>query len=895
VLDWPGILDSDAAAVGGKAWQLARLWQFGLPVPEGLVISATALAQAGIRGEGGDSGGNHGGMMAEDVSPELLDALRHQLAFRGWLDRPLAVRSSAVSEDSAKASFAGIYRSCLNVRGFDQVRSALREVRASLHSPAAVAYRRKLNMGQDDAIPAMAVIVMPLLPAVASGIAFTCDPASGRDDRIIIHAQWGLGESLVSGQAAGDEYVFGENALDDHWALLAQSKGGKLVKAMARPEGGTETVSTPAVEAGSFVLSSSETLELAELVRDAAVALDFSRPFYDVEWVWDGDRFWLTQARPVTALPRYTYPALRNQPAYWTRGNTCEVVPEPLSAIDWSNSRKLVNGLLTQGYLLAGYGGLPGAQRAGLFRGYLYLELSLLQWECFDALGVPPQAVNALVGGQQPEIVLPAQTSADRFGRLRRLARYALRSPARRRKGMQAVERAMMEAAQWRRQPLPEDAAGLKAELLRRFHAGRGAVDLFFLQGSGGAGLSMLVEQLDKSFPGEGHALATALLAGGEPSVTAQQGYDLMALAGLWRKAYGGQSGMTVSEAPETRLQDSEAGAFRRAYHEFLERYGHRGVYESYFRNPRWREAPEYLDSLLAQLADSNEAALRSRQQAALAEAMNRIRRGVPFWKRLFILHLAKVASQECNQREAARSALVAYMEPERQALLAVGRYLARQGALAGEADVFKLMLSEVLRALGGDIPAKGIKARVEGRKRLFEQWSQEVAPDLLVEPPAGQPMEGQPMEGQPQPFDAGAGAYAMRAGHAGNAESAAEGNAVRRYQGIPTGTGRARGRACVLRHPSEGHRLQSGDILVAHSTDPGWTPLFLKAAGLVVETGGYLSHGAIVAREFAIPAVVNLPGILSSLKDGDMVEVDGRSGEVTLFGERELLPEGLV
>jgi pyruvate,water dikinase len=877
VLDWPGVLETDAKTVGGKAWQLARLWQLGLPTPEGLVITAAALAQGGVRSEAGDRDDGQDGAMAEDVSPELLDALRHELASRGWLERPLAVRSSAVGEDSTKASFAGIYRSCLNVRGLDQVRSALREVRASLHSPAAEAYRRKLNPDQADAAPAMAVIVMPLLPAVASGIAFTCDPASGREDRMIIHAQWGLGESLVSGQAAGDEYVLGENALDDHWVLLEQSKGGKLVKAVALPQGGTEMMATPAAEAGSFVLSSSQALELAELVRDAAVALDFCQPFYDVEWVWDGDRFWLTQARPITAVPRYTYAALRNQPAYWTRGNTCEVVPEPLSAIDWSNSRKLVNGLLTQGYMLAGYRGLPGAQRAGLFRGRLYLELSLLQWECFDALAVPPQAVNALVGGQQPEIALPVQTAADRFARLRRLARYALRSPARRRKGMQAVERAMMEAAQWRRQPLPEDTSGLQTELLRRFHAGRGAVDLFFLQGSGGAGLSMLVEQLDKSFPGEGHALATALLAGGEPSVTAQQGYDLVALARLWKKASGGQSGMTAaSQALEARSQDAEADAFRRAYDGFLERYGHRGVYETYFRNPRWREAPEYLDSLLAQLADSNEAALRSRQQAALAEAMNRIRRGVPFWKRLFILHLAKVAREECNQREAARSALVAYMEPERQALLAAGRYLTRQGALTRETDVFQLMLSEVLRALGGNIPASGIRARVEGRKQLFEQWSQETVPDLLVEPPVGQPMER-----QPQPFDAEADAYSGNAGNAG------EGNAMRRYQGIPTGTGRARGRACVLRHPSEGHKLQTGDILVAHSTDPGWTPLFLKAEGLVVETGGYLSHGAIVAREFAIPAVVNLPGILDRLKDGDMVEVNGRNGEVTLFGER--------
>ncbi|WP_284189833.1 PEP-utilizing enzyme, partial [Zoogloea oryzae] len=104
-------------------------------------------------------------------------------------------------------------------------------------------------------------------------------------------------------------------------------------------------------------------------------------------------------------------------------------------------------------------------------------------------------------------------------------------------------------------------------------------------------------------------------------------------------------------------------------------------------------------------------------------------------------------------------------------------------------------------------------------------------------------------------------------------------------WRGVATGTGVARGRARLLRHPDEGGRLLPGEILVAPSTDPGWTPLFLKAGGLVVETGGYLSHGAIVAREFALPAVVNLPGILTVLRDGDEVEVDGLSGTVRRVG----------
>ncbi|MCC2682441.1 MAG: phosphoenolpyruvate synthase [Nitrosospira multiformis] len=843
ILDWEDVLAADAATVGGKAWHLARLKQLGLPVPEGLVIPA------GWQPLHDDEA------IPPAIPPELSAALQKALATRDWLNQPLAVRSSAAGEDSATASFAGIYRTCLNVCGIEQVQLAVREVWASLSSPTAIAYRQRLNPGAS--MPGMAVIVMPLLPAIASGIAFTRDPITGRDDRLVIHAQWGLGESLVGGQATGDEYVFGEDLLDDHWVLLDEQIGSKATKAVARPEGGTAMVPTSAAEATGSVFSSDQALALAELVGDAALALDFTHPFYDLEWVWDGEKFWLTQARPVTARPHYTYPALQAQPTYWTRGNTCEVVPEPLSPIDWCNARKLVNELLTQGYILAGYPLLPGLQRAGLFHGRLYLQLSLLQWEVFDALGVIPKLTNALIGGRQPEITLPPTSPADGFARLRRVVRYMLRSPGQRRRSQRTVERAMAEAAQWRKQPLPEDAAELRVEILRHFHVGRSAVDLFFLQGSGGGSLAMLVEQLDKCFPDEGYALATALLAGGEPSVTARQSYELMALARLWREN-------KESVEASSDHEHSEDPKFQDAFNEFLERYGHRGLYESYFRNPRWREAPEYLLSQLEQLAEVDEAGLRARQKAAVAEALARIRAGVPFWKRAFILKLAKAATQECNQREAARSALTALMEPGRDLLLAAGRYLVERGVLVQEADIFQLMLSEILRVLDGDIPEAGIRARVSERKRLFEQWSQETVPDVLVEASRYSTQDWQ--------------------AHESGAVSATASNNSRRYQGIPTGTGLARGKARLLLHPSDGYKLQQGDILVASSTDPGWTPLFLRAAGLVVETGGYLSHGAIVAREFAIPAVVNLTGVLAELKDGDMVEVDGMNGVVRLL-----------
>lgn len=812
------------AAAGGKATQLARLRLCGLPVPDFLVIPA--------------------GWLAAGPSSAQAEELRDALVRRGWLDRPLAVRSSATGEDGATASYAGIYRSHLNVIGVTALMDAIADVRASLDGEAARAYRQRIGA---HAPVAMAVIVMPLVAAEASGIAFTCDPVSGREDRLIVHANWGLGESLVGGEAAGDEYVFAEDATDT-FRRVACRPGGKALMRAPVATGGTAAIPVPTSRAAKRVFDDARAETLAALLRDAALALDFVAPFHDLEWCWDGAQFWLLQARPVTRRPYLTYSALQSQPILWTRGNTCEIMPEPLQPMDWNFSRRGVNALLEQGWRLVGYPLKPGVQRAALFHGRLYLEASLLQWEAWDAMGITPERFNALLGGHQPAIVVDLPTPRQRLQRLTRMLRYALLAPARRRRGEQAIARVRTAARHALRATPPHDAQGWKMRLLELCRPAREEFDLFFLQGAGGGSLALLVEQLEQAFPGEGQALGAALLAGGEPSVTARQGYDLLALA-------------RVAAACAGSPQDDPA--FACAFAAFLDEYGHRGHYETYIRSPRWRENPERILEQLPALASVDEAALRARQHAGAQAAWRRIRMALPMWKRRFLKALVAAATRESNQREAARSALVANLEAVRNAWLGAAAWMCDQGWLHTPDEIFWLCPSEVLCANDGLIRPEGLQARIEARKRQFAQWQTETPPEFKVITPAA-------------PRHGGAAADAV------TARSVAPHG---RWRGIATGTGHARGTARILRHPAEGARLQVGDILVAPSTDPGWTPLFLKAAGLIVETGGYLSHGAIVAREFALPAVVNLPGILDAIADGDQVEVDGLSGEVRRVG----------
>lgn len=814
--------------VGGKGSQLGYLLRYGLPVPDFFVVPAEWSRQR-----------------LSGIPASLRESLSSELERRRWRDIPLAVRSSAVGEDAAGASFAGIYRSCLNVMGLDALCAAMAEVWASLDAPAAATYRERMGI---ECEPVMAVVVMPLLAAEASGIAFTCDPLSGRDDRMVVHAHWGLGETLVGGEAAGDEYVFAEDSTDT-WRLVEWRSGSKATMAVPALAGGTQRVAVSPERATTAVFDAARAEALAGLLRDAAVAFDFVRPFYDLEWVWDGSRFWLIQARPVTRRPHHTYEALRGQPTIWTRGNTCEVMPEPLQAMDWNFSRRGCNDLLEQGWRLMEYPLLPGVQRAGLFDGRLYLEASVLQWEAWDAIGLLPERFNALMGGHQPVIETPPISWRSRLARMARTLRYLRNAPGMGRRGDAEVERAHAIARELQAASLPEDATAITALLHRLIKPAREFAGMFFLQGSGGGSLSLLLDTLERAFPGESAAIGSALLAGGEASVTAEQGYALLTLARLAKAA----------TTPKRPLDDP---AFATAFADFMARYGHRGHYETYLRSPRWHEQPEQLLEQLPALGEVDAAAMRARQKAAAQAAWGRIRRELPFWYRFLLRAQVKAANRDSNRREAARSALIALLAAGRRLWLLIGERLVRDGTLHRPDDIFHFLPAEVFRYADGSLPQNGLRARLAARKTLFAVWQATEVREWFVLAPSG------------------AGVAAMVAANGPPTETVLG----QIFAGVATGTGVGRGRVRRLTHPSEGMALQPGEILVAPSTDPGWTPLFLKAGGLVVETGGYLSHGAIVAREFALPAVVNLPGILGVLKDGDTVEVDGIKGTVRLL-----------
>jgi pyruvate,water dikinase len=185
---------------------------------------------------------------------------------------------------------------------------------------------------------------------------------------------------------------------------------------------------------------------------------------------------------------------------------------------------------------------------------------------------------------------------------------------------------------------------------------------------------------------------------------------------------------------------------------------------------------------------------------------------------------------------------------------LETGRRLVQSGHLDKAGDALHLAGVDLICLLEGWWDGAGARELVRNRARQRETWlTDEAPPDLITEEPDGELSVTAPLHK-----------------HEGDT-----------WAGIGAAPGSARGPACVIHHPEQAQAFKSGDVLVAPSTDPGWTPLFLRASAIVMESGGYLSHGAIVAREYGIPAVVNIPGVLTDVRHGDLLFVDGDSGRV--------------
>lgn len=767
-LDWPEAYRAGAAVCGGKGYNLARLARYGFRVPSGGVLPAGAP----------------------------LSQIQPGLKRLGLLEARVAVRSSATAEDSARASFAGIHRSFLNVSGVEAVEQAAQGCIDSLETPQAIAYRRR--MGFRDEEVRCAVVICQMVDARCAGVAFSCDPATGRRDLILIDAAEGLGEAVVSGRVNPQHMIW-------------RNQDGVLLR--------------QAGSAGGAWLPAPVEEELAHLVQRVHWALGEGADPQDIEWAYDGERLWLLQARPVTSLPRAGWPETAAMPRYWSTANIKDTLPDAVCELTWSILSDIVGSAAYAAPKAVGYEMPPGLEVMRRFQGRAFFDLTAMQWAFYDAFGILPALTVKQLGGQQPEIPVPPNPLQGPQGRRRgmaglRLLRQVWNYPARSRAPIESL-------IDFQRSLSPMDWAGfsradLRSTMTRIIQAQNSFLPVAGLANCCSGPWQLALEALVKDAD-----LIARLQAGAGGVASAEQGY---------------------------RLYDIAQG--KSTLEEFLRDFGHRAVHECHVLNPRWAEDPSWILEQVQSIRDNpparnpreNAAAVRRRAEEELKRRFG--------WRTPLLLWLVRKLRAAMATREGAKSALVGLLLPMRRVVLEIGRRLVAAGHLDAPEQALHFALVDVVCWLNGYWDGSGARELAGDRIRRRESWLAGTAPDLITEEPDGR--FAAPVHPAPLWSEAGV------------------------WSGIAVSPGRASGAARIVHSPTGAAHLRQGDILVAPSTDPGWTPLFLRASAIVMETGGFLSHGAIVAREYGILAVANIPGILKALQDGETVTVDGSAGRVT-------------
>lgn len=863
---------------GGKGWNLSRLSRYGFRIPLGWVLTTTAYRhfidfnrleepfesasrQINI-GNLKESAGILSDLRVQITNaampPALMEAIRERLAAEGLTNKAVAVRSSASAEDSREASFAGIHDTFLNVKGLDNIMEAIKGCYASLWTPRAVAYRRKLTI--DDLELQPAVIIMEMVAAQSSGVAFSCDPQSGRRDLMIINANYGLGESVVSGAIEPDTYCLTSSIYTIMPEIKHKNIGSKLSLTRTCEDGGVYLAPCGDRKAEQ-ALDEKDIKRLGNLITRVLDALGDDEEPQDIEWAFDGKDFFLLQARPVTTLPDYTFAAIKNQPPVWSNANYRDALPMVLSPLHRYMMKNIVDTIWFTTFSKPGYPVPEGLQFSRFFNGRLYCNISAVYWAQYDCNGVLPRDLTVFWGGHQPDLKIDDPAPFQGEAGLRR-QKTAMRNMA-----------LCTEAGSKAANTFAEVAAGIEnlagegfkdlpdAAFIARFESLGEIVQTYseqyaFLGGAGGISLGMLIQILYGTLGPRTFTVVNGLMAGGEASITsADHGYRLVELAQLARQDKEAAQYFNSDDFDPVlwEKQLPENSPFKQAFRQFLKEYGHRAVYELDIINPRWQEDPSYLLGIIRTTMDTaNLDAWRSGQK----EKFNRV------WEEITVLFSADQreeirktigdAQQGAGLREMTKSILVLALRPYRMMALELGNRWARRGLISAPSDIFFCTWPEIFAILSGEWNGNGLKLLVQDRLKTHEANEKLVPPDIIQEDKAS----------RSEPVIVPSGNY---------------------LQGIGAAAGKTTGIARLIGHPAEGKKLQPGEILVAPSTDPGWTPLFLKAGALVMETGGYISHGAIVAREYGIPAVINVPGIMKAVQNGRIITVDGDEGRIYL------------
>ena len=860
---------ADLAAVGGKGASLARLMHAGLPVPDGFHVTTDAYRQFVTvndlqqpilkRLKKVDAAQPGTFEIASTEICRLFDAaaVPDQIsgaiveAYLGLCGRQseasgqhcsVAVRSSATAEDLPGASFAGQQETFLNIRGVEAVLEAVRKCWASLWTARAIGYR--LRQGIDPEGIALAVVVQLLVPAESAGILFTANPLNGRRHEAVINASWGLGEAIVGGAVTPDTMTVNKFT----GRVTRRETAEKQVMTVCT-ETGIQQQTVPVPLKNKPALNDTQAAELVRFGKQIEAL--YGVPM-DIEWAWTSSTrrkgrggFTILQARPVTALPEPPIEWLPPNPkGVYMRASVADLMPSPLSPLFITLCiPTFLRQMIPMGKrLIGGEPPLPEDYFTSI-NGYAYINSGYparaYPWILFHLLPSFVRLMRSLIPLWRDEMHPQYQAVVAGLKNIR--------------------PQEMTPEEMWAAAQKIVDAAMYYTSAL-----------MFLTMGASAGSEMLLTRVYEKMARREGDPPASVLLMGWD-NIPGRAEKSLFDLA-MWcqgRERLAAYVLKTDSEILATRLKIDEppAGIAVDDWKELQERFKQHqdGFGHIIFQMDFAETLPlDHLEPMLENIKMYLRGEGVNPHERQQANAARRLQVGEAALARLkgfrrWAFRTALKAGQAMAEvREDALAEIGLGYPVLRELLHEMGKRFAGSGAIVQAGDIFWLEKAEIDSLVKGG--QDRFQDRVDARKKYHAKLKTETPPPMM-------PMKERMMGIKVGDF-------------IGQTGEAPQGNIIK---GIGASPGVVTSTARVLLGPQDFHRMQPGEVLVAGTTTPAWTPLFAMAAAVVTDIGGPLSHGSIVAREYGVPAVMGTGVATRTIRDGQTITVDGGKGIVTL------------
>jgi pyruvate,water dikinase len=845
---------------GGKGASLARMRAAGLPVPGGFHVTTAAYRRFV------DDNAIQPGILAALAGVDLANPDAQEAAataIRGLFDRAaipaevaatvagayagldgaaVAVRSSATAEDLPEASFAGQQETFLNIRGEDALLEAVKKCWASLWTARAIAYRSKNTIDQNTV--ALAVVVQEMVNAEAAGILFTANPINGRRDEMVINAAWGLGEAIVGGLVSPDTIVANQAT-----GKVKQYEVTEKTVITVLAETGTREDPLTDARRSSKVLSEADVVELVDIAR--RIESYYGKP-QDIEWCHAEGKFYIVQSRPVTALPEAPIEWAPPDPkGTYMRTGVADLMPSPLSPLYITWAIPVLKSQMKPLGARLGMG-LPVLQEDyyTAINSYAYMNAAFPAkawwWIITGMLPAYPRLLRTLVplwrDGLHPEYQAA-------------MARY------------RDLDSATMSAGE-----LWQNAQEVLAAAMY-YACGL----MFATMGASAGSEGLLTRVYNKLAKREGDPEANTLLMGWDniPVRSEKSLYDLA----MWTRENEELSEHILDTSSHDLVGNLEKPAsvpvplfpdFAARFETHLERYGHL-IFQMDFAEPLPRDHPELLLETIKMYLCGQGTNPHERQRASeekriqTAEIMRNRLRGFKRWAFVKALNWGQSLAEV---REDALAEIGLGYPILRAMLHELGIRFVAAGAIQQADDIYWLERAEMeacAHNLEQGAELENLSARVEERKAFNKKAGQETPPPMM------------PMKKKYMGIDTSIWLAETESNRTSNV-----------LKGVPTSAGKVTAPACVLRGPEDFSRMRPGDVLVAGTTTPAWTPLFAMASAVVTDIGGPLSHGSIVAREYGIPAVMGTGVATRRIHSGQVITVDGGAGVVLLSNGHE-------